>query len=460
MLHTRRQFLARTSTFALGMAGLRTFLARRDAASLLARPARFGPLIPDPNKVLDLPEGFTYAVISRVGETMDDGFLVPGYADGMAAFPGPDDLTILICNHEIDFDMRHGGAFGPDNERLDRVPDHLIYDRGALGRPALGGTTTILYDTRTRRVERRYLSLCGTTRNCAGGPTPWGTWITCEEYVAGVGGPHARSHGWCFEVPARAEPGLTTPIPITAMGRFNHEAVAVNPATSVVYLTEDRNDGVLYRFIPDRPEFLHMGGRLQALAIRGHEGIDTRNWEGDSRLGIGTRYALDWIDLDAVDAPEDDLRHRAHAAGAARFARGEGMWFGMGAIYFACTTGGRNRLGQIWRITPSPHEATPDEVSQPATIDLFIEPDDTTLCRNADNLTVAPWGDVIVCEDGDGHDRLFGVTPGGEVYQLARNALNTSELAGCVFSPDGSTLFVNNQQAGMTFAIRGRWPRT
>lgn len=460
MFHTRRQFLTRTSAFALGMAGLRALLATRDAASRLARPTRFGPLIPDPNNVLDLPEGFTYTVISRVGEVMDDGFLVPGCADGMAAFPAPDARTILVCNHEIDFDMRQGGAFGSHNELLDRVPEHLIYDRGALGRPALGGTTTILYDTRTARVERRYLSLCGTTRNCAGGPTPWGTWITCEEYVAGVGGPHARTHGWCFEVPARAEPGLTTPIPITGMGRFNHEAVAVNPDTGVVYLTEDRNDSVLYRFIPDYPGFLHLGGRLQALVIRGHEGADTRNWEGDSPLQTATPYPIDWIDLDNVEAPDDDLRLRAHAAGAARFARGEGMWYGNGAIYFACTTGGRNRKGQIWRITPTRHEATPDEASHPATIDLFIEPNDTTLCENADNLTVAPWGDVIICEDGEGYDRLFGVTPAGEVYQLARNALDDSELAGCVFSPDGSTLFLNNLQAGLTFAIQGPWPRT
>ncbi len=161
--------------------------------------------------------------------------------------------------------------------------------------------------------------------------------------------------------------------------------------------------------------------------------------------------------MDNVESPKDDLRHRGYNAGAARFARGEGMWLGADGIYFACTSGGKEEDGQIWRYIPSPQEGTKDERKDPGKIELFVEPNNSNLVKNADNLTAAPWGDLIVCEDRDGDViRLIGVTPQGKLYTFANSHQNT-EFAGVCFSPDGSTLFVNAQDAGRTFAITGPW---
>jgi len=343
---------------------------------------------------------------------------------------------------------------------VDRLPVRLVFDAGVdPGAPALGGTTTLLFDTEERRLVEHRLSLTGTLRNCAGGPTPWGSWLTCEESVHTADRRFARDHGWFFEVPATPEGLRSPPRPLRAMGRFNHEAVAVDPASGVVYLTEDRSDGVLYRFLPERKERLEAGGRLQALALRGRGGADTRNWDDDSRIEAGRPIPVRWVGLDRVEAPDDDLRYRAYDAGAARFARGEGIWYGDGAVFIACTNGGAARKGQIWKYVPSPREGTDGEWDEPATLQLFVEADEGALLENADNLTMAPWGDLVVCEDGTGDDYLVGVTPDGDLYRFAHNARSTGEFAGACFSPDGSTLFVNMQAEALTLAITGPWHR-
>ncbi|MEO0560002.1 MAG: alkaline phosphatase PhoX [Bacteroidota bacterium] len=458
---SRRHFLRTGSAFALGFGGLHTFSA---CASLqpeawLRAPYGFGPLDRDPAGMLDLPRGFSYRVVSRWKDTMDDGFLVPHRPDGMAAFPGPDGLTVLIRNHEVNSNANADeGPFGGDLAHLARLDSSLLYDAGT-GTPCLGATTTVVYDTRTQSVVRQFLSLAGTLRNCAGGPTPWNTWITCEETVERAGDGLLADHGYPFEVSASAEAGLSTPVPLKAMGRFNHEAVAVDPASGVVYQTEDAHDGLIYRFIPDVPGQLARGGRLQALVVRERESLDTRNWDG-TNVSVGLQMPVEWIDMDDVESPEDDLRLRGFAAGAARFARGEGMWYGNDAVYFACTNGGQARKGQIWRYVPSPVEGTDAEGQRPGVLELFVEPNDGAVVDNADNLTVAPWGDLIVCEDGSGDQFLVGVTPEGELYKFARNALDGSELAGTTFAPDGTTLFVNIQHAGLTLAVRGPWKRS
>jgi secreted PhoX family phosphatase len=245
------------------------------------------------------------------------------------------------------------------------------------------------------------------------------------------------------------------------MGRFKHEAVAVDPASGAVYLTEDRHDGCIYRYLPKVADRLVEGGRLQALAIAGHSSLDTRNWHAKRDVEIGDRLALDWIDLEDVEPADDSLREQAFKRGAALFARGEGMWRGADGIYFACTIGGSRRLGQIWRLRPSGRTGGAGERSEPATLELFVEPNNATVVENADNITVAPWGDLIVCEDGPGQQFLLGITPAGDIYKLARNALNGSEFAGATFSPDASTLFVNIQHPhGLTLAITGPWKRS
>ena len=156
-------------------------------------------------------------------------------------------------------------------------------------------------------------------------------------------------------------------------------------------------------------------------------------------------------------APADDLRYQGFEKGAARFARGEGMWYGRDAIYFACTDGGRQKSGQIWRYVPSPAEGSSNERDKPGRLELFIEPNDGALVENCDNVTVTPWGDLILCENGPGEEFLVGVTPAGQFYRLARNAMDHADLAGATFAPDGSTLFVNIQGKGVTLAITGPW---
>lgn len=445
---SRRHFLRSSAAFAIGFAGLQTFTG---CARLRTG---FGPIQPDPDGILELPEGFSYRVISRAGDRMNDGLYVPGLPDGMAAFPGPDGRTILVRNHEINVGAEStDGAFGPNDEMLDDVGAERLYDAGTDAGPCLGGTTTLVYDTREQQLVHEYLSLAGTVRNCAGGPTPWGSWISCEETTLNRGEVASKDHGFNFEVPARAGEGVADPVPLTAMGRFNHEAVAVHPASGIVYETEDRNDGLIYRFLPDEPGQLRAGGRLQALAVRGRPALDTRNWE--ERLVIpGDVLDVEWIDMDDVLAPNDDLRFRGFEAGAARFARGEGMWWGNGSIYFACTNGGGADAGQIWRYVPHENEGVPDAAGQ---LELFVEPNDSELVENCDNVTVTPWGDLILCEDGPDEQFLVGVTPAGELYRFGRNARSGSEFAGATFSPDGSTLFVNIQADGLTLAVTGPW---
>lgn len=461
---SRRDFLRQAGAVSIGFLGLQ--LAHSPAAfgQPITTTDGYGPLKHDPRGLLNLPDGFSYRTFSHWGDRMDDGLLVPALHDGMAAFAGVGGLTVLVRNHEINpGTTANQGAFGLSQERLANIRLDHLYDGLAPTGPALGGTTTLVYDTKRQELVRHHLSLGGTYRNCAGGPTPWGSWLTCEETVIRRGDQAGHDHGYVFEVPADPDAGLVKGVPLKGMGRFNHEAVAVDPASGVVYLTEDRSDGLLYRYIPNRPGTLADGGRLQALMVRDQPSLDTRHWPADDggnphhHVPLGNSLAVHWIDLEEIDAPRDDLRMRGFLHGAAKFARGEGMWYGRDAVYFACTNGGRAKLGQIWRYMPSPHEGQPGEDAQPGRLELFLESEQDGLLQYADNLTVAPWGDLIVCEDKGAPQQLVGVTPKGETYLFAENIGQSSEFAGATFSPDGSTLFVNLQAPGITLAITGPW---
>lgn len=431
----RRRFLAVTGTAFAGIC--LTGCTTRGAALASASSSPVGPLVPDPEGVLDLPEGFSYRVLSRLGDTMDDGFTVPSAADGMGCFDLGNGQLALVRNHELQPQHEGGGVAGPAYDTLQRS---LI--------PLPGGTTTIVLDAATLDVQREYRSLAGTIRNCAGGITPWGSWLSCEESTDRADGRINRDHGYVFEVPADAG-GLVDPVPLTAMGRFNHEAACVDPATGIVYMTEDRGDSLLYRFLPTHPGELARGGTLQALVLEGV--TDTSNRDSVA-MQVGQPVRGHWVTLDNVEAPEDDLRTRGAAMGAATFSRGEGIWMGEGEMYFTSTSGGAAGEGQIFRLKPDIHGAD--------MLDLFYESPAQAEYSFGDNICVAPYGDLIVCEDQysetvDNH--LRGITPAGEAYAFARVRVQT-EPAGACFSPDGQTMFVNLYHPTMTLAITGPWP--
>jgi secreted PhoX family phosphatase len=456
---TRRRFLQSSSLAVLGLWGagnLPSDIGIKSPQQTDGKKAGYGPLVPDPERILNLPEGFSYKLISRWQDTMWDGFVVPGNADGMAAFPGPDGLTVVLRNHEVWPGYPPSrGAFGPTNERLGRVNRSRIYDWGRNGMACYGGVSTLVYDTRNQEVKDQFLSLAGTLANCSGGATPWGTWISCEEEFQDAGFVYARDHGYAFEVEVKTKHGLQRPRPLKALGRFIHEGVAVLPGKDVIYQTEDQSDSLFYRFLPDKPNDLSKG-KLQCLALAGKSGFDTRNWR-EQKILEGEKAAVKWIDLEDVEPKKNDLRHRGYQKGGAIFANGEGIAAGDGVVYFDCTYGGPNKAGQVWRYWPSPSEGTAREKEEPGQLELFLEPNNKRVLYNPDQMAVAPWGDLFICEDNPERQFLWGITPQGRFYLFAMNVKDDSELAGVCFSPDRTTMFLNMQNIGLTFAITGPW---
>ena len=445
----RRKFISTSTGASLAFLGLKNYLLA-DTNSRVIDP--YGPLIPDPNGLLDLPKDFSYQVLSKGGEIMTDGFRLPGRPDGMAAFPGKDGRVILVRNHELQKAWSHMGPFHP-GKPLTQHTRQQSYDpgTGSSTSPHIGGTTNLVYNPKTQKVEKQFLSLTGTDRNCAGGAMPWGTWITCEEPKDRTD-TRAQKHGYCFEVRATDDGKLQKATPLKALGRFCHEAVALDPRTGTLYLTEDLSDGLLYRFLPEQKNDFTKG-TLQALAIKGSPSANLTNFHPKSRgIAEGQSLPAEWITLDNVEAPKDDLRHRGHKVGAAKFARGEGIVYSDGQIYICCTNGGVTRQGQIMKLTPATTKGVDDQ------LELFLEPQASDLLTNCDNICVSPKGDLIICEDlvakhANKKPHLRGITPDGKIYTIARNAKDRSEFAGSCFSPDGNILFVNMQILDLTLAI-------
>lgn len=446
---SRRRF--NQSIVTLAFTGLsRHLLASPSALTNDLSALTYGKLLKDPNGLIDLPMGFSYKVISSLNEKMTDGLLVPDRADGMGCFYLDDDRVTLIRNHELS--PKHQTNTSANEKMLE-----LAYDSFQNSYPLPGGTSNIIYNHKLQQVEHQFMSLIGTIRNCSGGITPWGTWLTCEESTVKQDKQLSKDHGYVFEIPANAT-AMVKAIPIITMGRFNHEAACVDPRTGIVYMTEDRDDSLLYRFIPKVKGRLHQGGHLQALTISQRPKFDTRNWDKTSIL-LNVDMDAYWIDLDNPQSPDDDLRLRGHKAGAALFARGEGMHWGNNELYFCCTSGGAKKLGQIMRYVPSLSAGSSLENNTPGKLSLFVESENKQSLNFGDNITLAPNGHLIVCEDQyadqvDNH--LKGVTTNGQVYDFARIKLQT-EPAGACFSPDGNTMFVNLYSPTTTLAITGPW---
>jgi secreted PhoX family phosphatase len=423
------------ATGPLDVLGLFGGLGRADAANGPARRAPgnggYGPLQPA-GPILDLPEGFRYIRFGDEGSPMEGGVPTPPLHDGMAAFPGGKGIIRLVRNHEV---QEQGEPFA----------------RPAYDPEAKGGTTTIVFDAKAGKVVRTLASLAGTYRNCAGGATPWGSWLTCEEGTAGPRVGFERLHGYVFEVPAGSD-GPVDPFPLKAMGRFVHEAVAVDPASGIVYLTEDRSSAGFYRFVPNKPGALRLGGRLQMLAVDGHPAYDTR-----TKQPGGVSLPATWVDIedpDPYDAGWNPLSvfNQGLKLGGAVFARLEGCCFDRGRVLMTTTTGGDAGVGQVWEYQPQP--------DGPGRLRLIFESPSAQFLNKPDNIVVSPRGGVLLCEDHEGSDRLVGLDPEGRTFEFARNRLNHGEFAGLTYGPAiGYWLFVNIQSPGMTLAITGPWER-
>jgi secreted PhoX family phosphatase len=394
-------------------------------AGRVAEAAAPGPLAPDPLRRLDLPPGFAYTVLQKTGEPMSDGYRVAALPDGMACLAGPGSTLVLMRNHEGGVNDPAAGPYFPG-----QPPPPEAYDPAGQG-----CVTRVVLDAATLAVLSSNLVLAGTARNCAGGLTPWG-WLSCEETFSAI-------HGYVFLCPSDAV-SVRAPDRKVGYGHFVHEAAAMDPATGITYLTEDRVDGCLYRLRPAAPA-APFAGTLQALRVRAGPRYATGR-----RLLPGQAVEVDWVDVDAPDPATDTVRHAAQAHGAAIFVGGEGAVVHQGSVYVCATGGGPARAGQVFRLTPDP-------AGTGGTLEVLLQPTDFAGLKQPDSLAVAPWGGLFVSEDGGRPGYLRGLAPDGELFDFARTW--TDELTGPAFSPDGRVLFANLQDRGETLAITGPFDR-
>lgn len=456
MTMTRRELLRNSALTGAGIAvgGLLGGLtaAKPAGAAALASRSGYGPLVTDPGGLIDLPRGFQYTVLQRGGNNTpddvatryDDGQKLAGDADGAASFAIGGGQTALVTNHEL----RAAG------EADEGVPHTFHGNPVPVYNPAdVGGTSTIVLDPKNR-VSSIYPSIAGTRNNCAGGPTPWGTWLTCEENTDFFEG---MQHGYIFEVDATG--ARTVAVPYKAMGRMAHEAVAIDPSTSIAYETEDNNNGLVYRFLPNDTSqtygSLGNGGTLQALKV-----------DGLYRLGEvrspGTTLPIAWVDVPGGNADIAGLNQAWSDAQVTRSRKLEGIWWGTydRRVYIVCSNENNGNApaaiagvdiahdGQVWAIDPAAN-----------TIQLVAHiPTGHPVFDGPDNICIAPWGTAFLCEDGGGDQYLVGVDPStGALWPFAFNRTGDNEFAGANFSPDGKTLFVNIQNPSTTIAITGPW---
>jgi secreted PhoX family phosphatase len=422
--------------------------------------AGYGPLRPVADgatglPLLMLPEGFSYRSFGWAGEALANGGVVPGAADGMGIVRSEGEVFTLVRNHEI---LGLGGGFGPAASHYDA--------------PCDGGTVTLRYDRAAGKLLEMRGSLSGTLVNCAGGTTPWGSWLSCEEIVTAAG--HTgqlrgqpfkleKPHGFVFEVPAD---GASNAQALTALGQFKHEAALVD-TDGTVYLTEDAQPAGFYRLLPAKKGQLAAGGRLQMLRARK---------AADLRAGLkpGQQFDVDWVD---IERPADGVGDNGHngvlrqgrAQGGGLFTRLEGLHAGRDEIFFTSTDGGDAKAGQVWRFIPSQQRLA-----------LFVESPGASVFDYPDNLCLHPrQGLIVVCEDSKQPvQRLYGLRrrdgPDGldGLFELARNNVQLAggelekqpglkgdfrgaEWAGTCFSADGKTLFANIYRPGFTVAISG-----
>lgn len=474
---SRRSLLGRGAVVGLGITltgavgtifGSDSGVAGSDPAKPAKTPPGYGPLVDDPAGRLALPAGFSYILVAQSGvTTLETGELTPDRPDGTANFEGRHGGSILVNNHEI---STTGGNPVPHL-------DGLVYDTGAFG-----GTTTIEVDRHGNRV-REYVSLAGTHNNCAGGKTPWKTWLSCEETEAVPTAANGLTlpHGYVFEVDPYDSGRNQNPKPIKALGRYAHEAVVVDPKRHQLYLTEDAGspNGLIYRFTPpDSARPLRRGslgqlgdtdGQLEAMRA-----FDYGTLVPDLSVAqVGTTYDVEWAtvpDRDASAVPPAPAvtpvptRKQFNVAGGTgapggdvtRSRKLEGAWWGHDGFYFvssfARNTDGSaaQHDGQVWFLDPHRDTITLVLAFAYTPGDQDNDPD------GPDNITVSPFGGVILAEDGEGKQHLVGADDRGKAFFFARNELaGSEEFTGPNFSHDKKILFANVQVPGHVFAITG-----
>ncbi|GAB3435260.1 PhoX family protein [Flindersiella endophytica] len=453
---SRRGVLRAGALGGLGImvAGSVEAIAAPNAAAMTRRAVGYGALVPDPAGILALPEGFAYKIVAETGVTLlESGEPTPSDPDGTAVFED-DGQMVLVNNHEI------GGseAYG--------VPplEGLTFDPGARG-----GCTNIVVDDEGNRISE-YVSIAGTHNNCAGGRTPWDTWITCEETEERAGGALQMDHGWCFEVDAFDRDANLDPVPLKFLGRFSHEAISLDPADNRIYLTEDANDphGLYFRWTPPAG-FAGGKGALRRLALS--DGGDTAGsfqamscYKGSKHIAdlseatqVGTRYNVKWVDVADRLATEVSVRKQFGQGEVTASRKLEGAYYGDGGHYLVASfaragDGSTNEHdGQVWFYDPATQTVTLTTI-----FGVNPDPDADIDYDGPDNIVVDPNGGLVLAEDGEGYSHLVGITKDGKSYPLARNEVSyDKEFTGPTFAKDGHLLFANIQSPGHVFAITG-----
>jgi secreted PhoX family phosphatase len=505
-LSRRRLMIGGTAAVAAAFGGPLAAMAQRpefrgecrpgEASPMVASP--YGPTFPTNDEttglpLIELPVGFRYASTGWTGDLMTDGLPTPAAHDGMGVVVqrriGVGSEMVLVRNHELSTSSNAARIVGTGRT------DVAIYDSGVTGiNYQIGGNTNLVF--RNGRWAESWASLGGIYRPCAGGSSTWGSWLSNEEIRSNNVSSTGKKHGYVFEVPADTTQNAFTALPIVDMGRFAHEASAIDPTTGIWYLTEDQGDAnTLYRFLPNNANgglgSLHAGGRLQGLAVQGVPNADLRF------PTLCQKFQCTWVDIANPDLDAGTISNpavsanaisasgpyrQAYANGAAVFGANEGCWVAEGIVYFSDKRVATSpaRAGRIWALDLAT-----------MTLEAIFVSNDILIGNSPDNIVVSPRGGLMFCEDGGSNGpkgdpaavvdtmRLMGVTPQGASYVFAKHNFNftadqlaaagkstalagdhrDTEWAGSVFSPDGQWLFVNLYTPGITLAITGPWAR-